>query len=52
MNKVKGTFFNIFCILLVMVLIGLIGLEIILLIMYGGKPIDEIPTWVGWFLFR
>lgn len=26
--------------------------EIVLLIMYGGKPIEEIPTWVIWFLFR
>lgn len=25
--------------------------EIVLLIMYGDKPIDEIPTWVIWFLF-
>lgn len=23
-----------------------------LLIMYGNKPIDEIPSWVVWFLFR
>lgn len=25
--------------------------EITLLILYGGKPVDEIPTWVLWFLF-
>ncbi len=24
---------------------------IVLLIMYGDKPIDEIPTWVIWIIF-
>lgn len=23
-----------------------------LLIIYGNKPIEEIPSWVVWFLFR
>ena len=33
-------------------IIGFIAFEITLLCMYGNKPIDEIPTWVLWFLFR
>lgn len=23
-----------------------------LLIMYGNKPVEEIPSWIAWFLFR
>ena len=23
-----------------------------LLIIYGNKPVGEIPTWVAWFLFK
>jgi hypothetical protein len=29
----------------------IIGLNIYLLITYGGKPSDEIPAWVLWFWF-
>lgn len=29
----------------------IIGLNIYILISYGGKPIDEIPSWVLWFWF-
>jgi hypothetical protein len=28
-----------------------IGLNIYILIAYGGKPVDEIPSWVLWFWF-
>lgn len=33
-------------------LVGYIGFSITLLIMYGDKPIDEIPSWVLWFLWN
>ncbi len=29
----------------------IIGLNIYILITYGGKPSDEIPAWVLWFWF-
>lgn len=32
--------------------IGLIAFYITLLVMYGNKPHDEVPTWVLWLLFR
>ena len=32
--------------------IALIAFYITLLVMYGNKPHDEVPTWVLWLLFR
>ena len=32
--------------------IGLIVFYIALLVMYGNKPHNEVPTWVLWLLFR
>ena len=31
---------------------ALITFYITLLVMYGNKPHDEVPTWVLWLLFR
>lgn len=39
-------------IIVILILVGLVAFETTLLIMYGNKPADEIPTWVLWFLFR
>jgi len=39
-------------VLLWVLIIGFVIFEIVLLCMYGDKPVDEIPTWVLWFLFR
>lgn len=29
----------------------IIGINIYILVKYGGKPIDEVPSWVLWFWF-
>lgn len=29
----------------------IIGINLYVLIRYGGKPIDEVPSWVLWFWF-
>jgi hypothetical protein len=31
--------------------VSFMAFEIYLLVTYGGKPLNEIPTWVVWFLF-
>lgn len=41
-----------FITLLNILMLLLIAFYVTLLVMYGGKPHDEIPTWVLWFLFR
>lgn len=37
--------------LLVAVVVGFIGLEIFVWIVYGGKPVEEIPFWALWLMF-
>jgi hypothetical protein len=39
-------------VLMLLLIVGLVAFYVTLLVMYGGKPHDEIPTWVLWFLFR
>lgn len=31
--------------------VSFMAFEIYLLVTYGNKPLNEIPTWVVWFLF-
>lgn len=37
---------------IIVLVVSFIVFEIVLLCLYGDKPIDEIPTWVLWFLWR
>lgn len=39
-------------VILMILVVSFIVFEVVLLCIYGGKPIDEIPTWVLWFLWR
>ncbi len=48
----KDYFYEFWIVFMWILIIGFIAFEITLLCMYGDKPIDEIPTWVLWFLFR
>lgn len=50
--KIMDVGYKIGLVLLWILIIGFIAFEITLLCMYGDKPVDEIPTWVLWFLFR
>ena len=48
----KDYFYEIGLVFIWILIIGFIAFEITLLCMYGDKPVDEVPTWVLWFLFR
>ena len=48
----KDYFYEFWIVFMWILIIGFIAFEITLLCMYGDKPVDEIPTWVLWFLFR
>ncbi len=37
---------------IIVLVASFIVFEVVLLCIYGDKPIDEIPTWVLWFLWR
>ena len=39
-------------VILIILVVGFIIFDVVLLCIYGDKPIDEIPTWVLWFLWR
>ena len=39
-------------VILIILVVSFIVFEVVLLCIYGDKPIDEIPTWVLWFLWR
>lgn len=36
-------------IFLAVIMLAIIGFNIYLLITYGDKPMDEVPSWVHWF---
>lgn len=41
------------CVLaLALIIVGLIGLRIYCLVVYGDTPINELPTWIAWLMFR
>lgn len=39
-------------IVVILVLLGCIGTSIYCWITYGGKPVEEIPLWAFWFMFK
>ena len=43
-----------FTLIVLLALLSLIcvGWTIYAFVKYGGKPIDEIPSWALWFMFR
>jgi len=43
---------NFLWVIVILILVGLVAFETTLLVMYGNKPADEVPTWVLWFLFN
>ena len=36
--------------ILTLLIMAFLGFEVVLLIIYGNKPITEVPMWVLWFL--
>lgn len=36
----------------ILVALGLVGVLISCVIVYGGKPVSELPSWVAWLMFR
>lgn len=40
------------CVISIIITSLIVAGYVYLLIKYGNKPIDEIPTWVLWLLFR
>ena len=50
-NKLCKIGFYLFCVLCGLALVGLLAAEICAWVMYGGKPIDEVPLWAIWFMF-
>ena len=50
-DKLRTVIYYFVVISLCILLITFIGMEIYVWISYGGKPINEIPTWALWFMF-
>ena len=48
---IKTALLFLVCGLLILIILGLIGVEIYVWVNYGGKPITEIPAWALWFMF-
>lgn len=47
--KIIGIFF---AVLLVAVILGLIALEIYIWVTYANVPVEELPSWVLFFMFK
>lgn len=51
-RNMKEFGYTIALVILMILVVSFIVFEFVLLCIYGDKPIDEIPTWVLWFLWR
>lgn len=56
MKRIRGTINSIFWLILylipVILCIVLVGFVIYVWIVYGGKPITEIPAWALWLIWN
>lgn len=49
-TKMNNLAVKIFLILVAAIVLGVVALTIYVFIVYGGKPITEIPSWAVWFM--
>ena len=43
---------NIVFLIIAALCLSMLVFEIVIMIMYGDKPVGEIPTWIAWFLLK
>lgn len=51
-DYVAGLIVYLWCAIMILFALGLVGLVIYCYVVYGGKPVCELPTWVALIMFR